>query len=326
MPLRRLESRGFVDLQVNGFAGVDFNDTNLDPDAIDRALEAMRRTGVTRCLPTLVTSSFEAFAACARRIARHRAAAIAGIHMEGPYISREHGPRGAHPVAHVIAASTEDFDRRQEAADGRIRLLTLAPEAAGAMPLIEHAVSRGVRVAIGHTMASSAQIHDAVRAGATLSTHLGNGCVPVMARHPNILWDQLAADDLLASLIVDGHHLPPATVTSMIRAKTPERTILVTDAVAPAGCPPGIYFVGETQVELSASGRVSRPGETLLAGAALTMDHAIANTARFTGLPIERILPMATTIPASYIGLELAGRASLEWDDEAKTCAVVALD
>lgn len=325
MPLRRLESPGFVDLQVNGFAGVDFNDRHLDPEAIDRALEAMGRTGVTRCLPTLVTSSFEGFAACARRIARHRHPAITGIHMEGPYISREDGPRGAHPSAHVIAASIEDFDRRQDAAEGRIRLLTIAPESPGAVGLIEHAVERGVRVAIGHTMAMSAEIRDAVRAGATLSTHLGNGCAPVMARHPNVLWDQLGADELLASFIVDGHHLPAATVKSMIRAKTPERTILVTDAVAPAGCPPGTYFIGETKVELSPSGRVSRPGETLLAGAALTMDRAIGNTAAFTGLPIARILPMATTVPATYLGIEPAGRLSVEWDDESLTLRVTGI-
>lgn len=319
---KRIESPGFIDLQVNGFAGVDFNDPQLDAEAIDRALDAMRRSGVTRCLPTLITSSFESFAACAKRIAGHPHPAIAGIHMEGPYISREPGPRGAHSSAHVIAASVEDFDRRQDAADGRIRLLTLAPESAGALVLIEHAVNRGVRVAIGHTMASSAEIRDAVSAGATLSTHLGNGCAPVMARHPNVLWDQLAADALLASFIVDGHHLPPATVKSMIRAKTPERAILVTDAVAPAGCPPGRYRIGEIDVELSTDGRVSRPGDPLLAGAALTMPQAIANTAKFTGLPIERILPMATTIPAAYLGLEVAGRVLLEWNAERMTYEV----
>lgn len=300
MPPVHLECPGLVDLQVNGFAGVDFNDLRLEPDSIDVALDAMRRTGVTRCLPTLVTSSLDAFARCARTIARHRSPVIAGIHMEGPYISHEDGPRGAHPREHVAPASIDDFERRQEAAEGRILLLTLAPESPGAARLIEHAVERGVRVALGHTMASAAEIRDAVTAGASLSTHLGNGCASVMARHANVLWEQLGADELLASFIVDGHHLPAATVKAMIRAKTPERSVLVTDAVAPACCPPGTYSIGSTRVELSPDGSVVRSGETLLAGSSLTLDRAVANTVRCSGLPLDRVLPMATTIPAQY--------------------------
>ena len=124
---------------------------------------------------------------------------------------------------HVVGASIDDFLRRQEAAGGRIKLVTLAPEARGAIELIEHLVGSGIRAAIGHTAASPEQIRDAVKAGATLSTHLGNGCAMQMPRHPNVIWQQLAADGLWASFIVDGHHLPPATVKAMVRAKTPRR-------------------------------------------------------------------------------------------------------
>jgi N-acetylglucosamine-6-phosphate deacetylase len=296
-------SPGFFDLQVNGFAGVDFNDPRTTPDEVARALAAMRTTGVTRCLPTLITSSLETFAACAASVLACGDAAVAGVHMEGPYISAEDGPRGAHPREHVSAASVDDFERRQAAADGRILLVTLAPEVPGALALIEHLVMRGVRVAIGHTAATSVQVADAVRAGATLSTHLGNGCASMLPRHPNVIWDQLACDALRASFIVDGHHLPPATVKSMVRAKGVGRSILVTDATAAAGCPPGRYRLGALDVELDATGRVAAPGATNLAGSALTMDRAVANTVRFTGLTLEEVLPMASTHPAAYLGL-----------------------
>jgi len=169
-------------------------------------------------------------------------------------------------------------------------------------------------VAIGHTGATGAQIADAVSAGATLSTHLGNGCAQVLPRHPNVIWEQLGEDRLLASFIVDGHHLPPATVKSMIRAKTPARTILVTDAVGAAGMPPGRYTLGGQEVELSPTGRVAAPGAPNLAGSALRLDVAIGNTVRFTGLPLEDVVPMASTRPAGYVGFLAAGKVVAEWD------------
>lgn len=310
----RLEFPGFFDLQVNGFAGVDFNNPSVSVEHLQHAITAMRATGVTRMLPTLITSGFESFARCARTLARLKDSAIAGIHMEGPYIAEADGPRGAHPRAQVRAAALDDFRRRQEAAEGRIVLVTLAPEVDGALPLIEHLVAAGIRVAIGHTDATPEQIRDAIRVGATLSTHLGNGCARVLPRHSNFLWEQLAADALMASLIVDGHHLPPATVKTMIRAKTPARTILVTDAVAAAGQPPGIYEIGGAKVTLSADGQVRDSVGWWLAGSALAMDQAVANTVKFTGLPIEEVLPMATTLPAEYMGMKTAGRVVAEWD------------
>jgi N-acetylglucosamine-6-phosphate deacetylase len=315
----RMQFPGLFDLQVNGFAGVDFNAPDLTADSVSLALERMRSLGVTRVLPTLVTSPFDDFAASARVIADMAGmtdAAIAGIHMEGPYISPEDGPRGAHPRAHVRAASKDDFERRQEAAGGRIVLVTLAPEVTGALPLTEHLVSAGVRVAIGHTAAGPQQIADAIAAGATLSTHLGNGCASVLPRHPNVIWEQLAADGLFASLIVDGHHLPAATVKAMVRAKGVERTILVTDAVAAAGSAPGRYRMGAVECELGADGRVSLPGTPFLAGSSLTLDRAIANTVCFTGLPIEVVISMASVNPARYMRTTTVDTVSAEWDPE----------
>ncbi|MFA5263644.1 MAG: amidohydrolase family protein [Opitutaceae bacterium] len=305
---------GFVDLQVNGFAGVAFNTPGNPPERIQAAMAAMRATGVTRCLPTLITSSFERFAACARAIAACDDAAIAGLHMEGPYISPIDGARGAHSLAHVIPASLDDFKRRQDAACGRIVLVTLAPEAPGALGLIEHLAAQHIRVAIGHTAATREQIREGIRAGATLSTHLGNGCPQLLPRHDNVIWEQLAADDLSASFIVDGHHLPAAVVKSMLRAKGLGRAILVTDAVAAAGAPPGRYWLGELEIELDASGRVARPGALNLAGSSLTMDAAVANTVRLCGLALENVLPMATINPARLLGIDPAGQVTAEWN------------
>jgi N-acetylglucosamine-6-phosphate deacetylase len=312
----RITLPGLFDLQVNGFGGIDFNAPDLSADAVVDALERMRATGVTRCLPTLITSSLDSFAANARVLAGVSDSAIAGIHMEGPYISPDDGARGAHARAHVTAASIDDFERRQHAASGRIVLVTLAPEVPGAMALIEYLAAAGVRVAIGHTAATARQIDDAIRAGATLATHLGNGCPQMLPRHPNVIWELLAADALFASLIVDGHHLPTATVKSMIRAKGTGRTILVTDAVAAAASAPGRYTIGGVDCELGEDGRVSLPGTPYLAGSSLTLDRAIANTVRFSGLSIDEVIPMASTIPATFMGMTTAGTISADWDAE----------
>ena len=311
-----IELPGLVDLQVNGFGGIDFNAPDLTADRVSDALERIRETGVTRCLPTLVTSSLERFVHNARVLSKASDRAVAGIHMEGPYLSPEDGPRGAHPREFVTPASIDDFNCRQEAAGGRIVLVTLAPEVPGALPLIEHLAASGVRVALGHTAATSRQILDAISSGATLATHLGNGCAQMLPRHPNIIWELLAADALSASLIADGCHLPPATLKAMVRAKGPGRTMLVTDAVAAAGCAPGRYTLGGVTCELGDDGRVSLPGTPYLAGSSLTLPRAIANTVRFTGLPLETVIPMASTIPASFLGTTTAGTITADWDAE----------
>lgn len=312
----RIDCPGFVDLQVNGFAGVDFNDPACRPDDLARATVAIRNTGVTRFLPTLITASHERFARCARNILDARLPEMFGFHMEGPYISALDGTRGVHPREHVVAASIDDFKRRQEAADGRIRLITVAPESPGVLPLIEYCVKTGVRVSIGHSAATDVEVRAAVAAGASMSTHLGNGVALTLPRHPNLIWEQLAQDSLYAGFIVDGHHLPPATVKVMMRAKGVERTILVTDAIAAAGQPPGIYELNGLKVELSADGRVAPPGAAYLAGSALTMDRAIGNTVRFTGLPLQQVLTMAHERPAKFIGIAPVGHVRAEWNEK----------
>ena len=314
---------GFVDLQVNGFAGVDFNSPDCAGEPMARALAAMRVTGVTRCLPTLITSSTEYFAACARAILQRAERGIAGLHMEGPYISPVDGPRGAHPREHCRPASIDDFRRRQDAANGRIVLVTLAPEVAGALTLIEHLVDQRICVAVGHTAATAAQLADAVRAGARLSTHLGNGCAGQMHRHENVMWPQLSADELTASLIVDGHHLPREVVRSIVKAKGLARVVLVTDAVTAAGAPAGRYRLGQLEVDRDADGRVTQVGAGNLAGSALTLDDAIGRTARYCGLSLEQVVPLASSQPAALIGLQPAGRVEADWDPVAHRLVVV---
>ena len=318
----RIEFPGLVDLQVNGFAGVDFNSPGTSAEQIAGTLPALRATGVTRFLPTVITGSLDHFARCARQLLAVNDPAIAGIHLEGPYISPSDGARGAHPRAHTVPARVDDFERRQEAADGRIVLVTLAPEVEGALPLTEYLASRGIRVAIGHSEAGTAAIRDAISAGATMSTHLGNGCAAMLPRHPNLVWEQLAADDLFASFIVDGHHLPPATVKAMVRAKSPARSILVTDAMAAAGCAPGSFRIADVDVEVGTDRRVSLRGTPFLAGSALTMTGAIENTARFTGLPLADILAMASTVPAQYMGFAVSGTVSADWDPDTLTLQI----
>lgn len=313
---------GFVDLQVNGFAGVDYNAPSLSAEAARRSLDAMQATGVTRCLPTLITSSLERFAAGARPLLECSHPIVAGLHMEGPYISPVDGFRGAHPLAQVRDASIEDFKRRQEAAGGKIVLVTLAPEVPGAIALIEYLLGENICVALGHTAATREQIRDAIAAGASLSTHLGNGCAQMLHRHNNIIWEQLAADDLCASFIADGHHLPDSVLRSFIRAKGLKASLLVTDAMAAAAAPPGRYWLGDLEVELGANGRVSQPGTANLAGAALTMPMAVAHTARVCGLPIEQVLPLGTTQPAHYLGIEPAGVVSADWDSTRETLTI----
>lgn len=306
----------FVDLQVNGFAGVDYNADGVATEQIAESFAAMERTGVGLCLPTIITSTYEHFRDCARRILDTRHPIVAGLHMEGPYICAQDGFRGAHPRACVVDASADDLRRRQDAADGQIRLLTLAPEVPGAIAVIEGAVAMGIRVAIGHTNASTDQIADAVRAGATLSTHLGNGCPATLPRHPNVIWDQLATDALQASLIVDGHHMPPATVRVMVRAKGAHRCLLVTDAMMAAGASPGTYRLGDLLVVADPSGRVAVPGSLTLAGSSLTMPAAVGHTCRWASLDMGAAWAMASIQPAQYLGLSPRGEARVTWNED----------
>lgn len=301
---------GLLDLQINGYHGIDWNERGAQSEQILEAARLLYATGTAAFLPTLITASREDLARGLALLARaidewpEVARACPGIHLEGPYISPLEGARGAHPAEHCRAPDWEEFSALQEAAGGRIRIITLAPEWPGALRFIERAAAAGVVVAIGHTAASPAEIDDAVRAGARLSTHLGNGSQAMLPRHSNYIWAQMANDDLAASLIADGQHLPPYVLKSLVRAKGVERSILVTDAISAAGLGPGRHRLGSIEVDVSEEKRVSLPGTPYLAGSVLEMHEAVANAVRFAGIGLDDAIAMATLNPARLLGLE----------------------
>jgi N-acetylglucosamine-6-phosphate deacetylase len=309
-------SPGFIDIQVNGFAGVDYNDPDASLDQIAASLRTMFSTGVTRCFPTIITGSAERIEGALRNLTavkrtlehegRPEAAAIEGFHVEGPHISPEEGPRGAHPREFVRAPDINEFERWQHAAEGLVRLVTVSPEWPETPDYIRAVRRTGVVVSVGHTKATAEQIQAAVEAGATMSTHLGNGAHSVLPKTANYIWDQLADSRLSPSFIVDGIHIPASFLRAALRAKGIEHSVLVTDAVMPAMCQPGYYQLGSVEVELQEGNRVVLRGGDRLAGSALRMDHAIANTVKMAGVTLREALAMATVNPARIC--RIAGR------------------
>ncbi|MGD9722385.1 MAG: N-acetylglucosamine-6-phosphate deacetylase [Pirellulales bacterium] len=301
---------GFVDVQSNGYGGQEFSSLDLTPEKVAEIAAKQASFGVTQFCPTVTTASREtilhALAAIAQACRRWPEVdrTVAGIHLEGPYLSPEDGPRGAHPLEHCRPPDWREFCSFQEAAGNRIRIVTLAVEYRESPAFIAQAKAAGVVAAIGHTSADSSQIRAAVDAGAALSTHLGNGAHRALRRHPNYLWDQLAEDRLLASLIVDGHHLPPEVVKTFVRAKTPARCILVSDLSGLAGMPPGRYDTELCELEILPDGRLVIAGqEQLLAGASRPIGYGVANVMRFASVDLPTAVEMASTRPAQLVGL-----------------------
>jgi N-acetylglucosamine-6-phosphate deacetylase len=298
-----LITEGFLDIQVNGFAAVDFNRPDLTAAELARATQAMWRSGVTHFLPVVITAHVKSMLGALSAIARAREGqpilrrAIPGIHLEGPFLAPEDGPRGAHPADSIRDPDWDLFRRFQDAARGLIRFVTIAPERPGAIGLISQLRDAGIVVGIAHSDAKESDIDQAVEAGARISCHLGNGAHAVLPRHRNYIQKQLATDALMASLIVDGHHLPSYVVKNMIRCKGVDRVILITDAMAAAAAPPGEYRLGEVLAEVGPDGYVRLPGTPYLAGSALTMDRAIDNAVRFAGLSLEEALRLANQQP-----------------------------
>jgi N-acetylglucosamine-6-phosphate deacetylase len=226
--------------------------------------------------------------------------------VEGPHISPEDGPRGAHPLEHIRPPELDEFQRWQEAADGLVKLVTISPEWPAMPAYVGQLVRSGVVASIGHTKASPDQIRACVDAGARMSTHLGNAAHATLHKTQNYIWDQLANDRLTPSFIVDGIHIPPHFIRACMRAKGVENCVLVTDAVAPAMCPPGPYKLGQVEVELRDNGSVVLRGGSRLAGSALRMDVAIGNTVRYAHVTLREAVVMATQNPAR-VG-RIAGR------------------
>jgi N-acetylglucosamine-6-phosphate deacetylase len=299
----------FCDIQINGCDGIGFNYADLTAEQVRHVVDVCQRHGIAELCPTLVTGSFEALAHGFRTLHAARAAdpvlqrAIVGLHLEGPYISPEDGPRGAHPRAHVRPPDWSEFQRLQEAAGGLIRIVTLAPETSGAIPFIERLTAAGIVVAIGHTAASGAALQGAVKAGARISTHLGNGSHAVLPRHPNYIWEQLADDGLWASLICDGHHLPACVMRAMVRVKTPARLVLTCDSGTLAGLPPGRYKVWDQEFEVHPAGKIVVPGTNYLAGSWAFTDLCVRTLLQLRELPPAEVIDLAGARPRELLGL-----------------------
>jgi N-acetylglucosamine-6-phosphate deacetylase len=302
-------SPGLVDLQVNGCSGLDVNAPQLTPGTITDLVDAMLSRGVTCFAPTIITSPEDkichalSIIAEARRSHPRAAACIQFVHVEGPHISPLDGYRGAHPADGVRPPSIAEFERWQQASGGLVGLVTLSPHFEGSCAYIAALVRQGIHVAIGHTHASPQEILRAIDAGARLATHLGNGIAPEIPRHRNAIWSLLADDRVSATFIADGHHLPPDVLKVMLRVKTVQHSVLVSDSVALAGMPPGAYAtpVGG-RVELRQDGRLCVFGSELLAGATASLAQGIGTLVRTSNVFLHDALAMATTNPGRVVG------------------------
>lgn len=300
---------GLLDMQINGYAGYDLNAEDVTWETVAGMVRAVWATGVPLLCPTVITGSRERMSrsiaaiveACRRDPLVDRA--VVGIHVEGPYISPEDGPRGAHPPQHVRPPNWDEFASWLRLSEGRIRLVTLAPEVDGAIDFIRRAKAVGVTVAIGHTQAGAAQIRAAIAAGATVSTHLGNGSHAMLPRLENYIWEQLAADELSASIIVDGHHLPPSVVKCFYRVKGPERLALISDASPIAGLAPGRYPGFHGEAELFPDGRIQMVGSPYLAGSGSNLLAVVERMCEYAGVGLKEAAAMASAVPQRLLGL-----------------------
>jgi len=302
---------GLIDVQINGYMGVDFSGPDLTVEGVKKATKALWKAGVTSYFPTIITSDIELIKKNFNILAKAKAdpeigKSIPGFHLEGPYISPIKGFRGAHLEKYIKNPDWEEFQEIQKAANNGIKLITLAPELEGAIPFIQNCVKAGVVVSLGHHNGSAEDVLNAVSAGAKMATHLGNGCANEINRHHNPIWPQLSNDDITASIIADGFHLTKEEVRSFYKAKGVENTILVSDALDLAGLPPGEYTRGERTLLLTTN-VVKLPKEDVLAGAASPISKCVGVVMDFTQCSLSDAIKMASTNPAEMFSLENIG-------------------
>ena len=301
----------FFDIHTHGGANHDVMEGT--PEALGAVNRFHSLHGVGHYLPTTVTApvektlhSLDGIADAIEAPRDHRSAQPVGIHLEGPFIS--HAKRGVHPPAYILAPDIALFDRFQEAARGHIRLITIAPETPGAIELIRHCTAKGVRVSLGHTNAIAAEARAGIEAGARSATHTYNAMRPLDHREPGVLGEVLDSQALFAELICDGIHVAPELVRLWLKAKGPERAILVTDSMSAAGMPDGDYMLGTFAVKVSEGRALAADdllrGKETLAGSVLTLSRAVENLRRFTDAPLEVATRLASRNPAALLGLD----------------------
>ena len=317
---------GLVDLQVNGFAGVDFSSPDLTRADAVKACGELSRRGVAGFLPTIITSSEETYARNLPILADLASDAqfggmILGIHAEGPFISKEPGAVGAHNPAWARNPDRTFLGRMMEWSAGSIRMLTIAAELPGAEALAAYAVSRGIVVALGHQLAGAADLARVAQAGARLITHFGNGMPNLVHRHENILWAGLAEDRLGLSLITDGHHLPPSIIKTALRVKGVQQIVVVSDASPAAGLPPGRYHVLGNEAVLEPSGRLHNPEKACLVGSSASiLECANYLLAQLLATP-EEVAALCLHNPLRLLGRresDLPHRPGIHYDSATK--------
>ncbi len=311
---------GFIDLQVNGYKRIDFSSSTLSTEDIYKATSLLVEAGTFAYLPTIVTCDLKIYERNLKILAdvlndksirKH----ILGIHLEGPFISPLEGARGAHPPEFIQKPSIELFKKFQDWARGNVKLITLAPEIEGAIELISYAVTNGVLVSMGHHLADDDVMERAVEAGALLATHLGNGLPGTINRHQNPLWWELACDKLYGMFITDGHHLPDDYIKVALRAKTPEKFLVVSDMSDLAGMPPGKYDFHGAPVTLAPSGRISFADTPYLAGSSAVMLQCINKLASLNLLSEKQLIEIGFFAPLKLLQIE----PSLLLDDSRNT-------
>lgn len=305
---------GFLDLQVNGYGGIDFNQDDLSAEALHTACAAMRRDGVAGFLATLITEKVERLEGRLKRLAALREAdplareMMLGVHVEGPFINPMDGFRGAHYSDAVRPADPETARRILDAGQGQVKLFTLAPEKDPGMRTTKFLASRGVRVAAGHTDASLDELKAAADAGLSLFTHCGNGCPNRLTRHDNIIQRALSLSDRLwICFIGDGIHVPLFALGNYLRAAGLESAIVVTDAMSAAGAPAGRYKLGRGEIEVGEDRVVREPGQPNLAGSAATMPLCHDNLAKTLGVSERTAEALTRTHPQRALAGQRAG-------------------
>ncbi len=302
---------GLIDIQINGYNGVDFADPDLTTEDLLKVVKALWEAGVTTFIPTVITNDHEhiknSFKALSSTLSDPLISmSVPCFHLEGPYISPVKGFRGAHLEKYIRLPDIQEFQEYQQAADNRIKLVTVAPEMDGSIAFIRNCVEQDVVVSLGHHNGSVEEITRAVDAGASMSTHLGNGCANMINRHLNPIWPQLAEDRLSVSIIADGFHLTREEIQSFYKVKGDNLTILISDAIDLAGLPPGEYVRGERTILLTPD-VVKYPAENVLAGAASPINKCVNNMMQFTGCSLESAINMASANPARILGLNEVG-------------------
>jgi len=300
---------GLVDLQVNGYKGVDFSSRNLTTADFMRASGQLLEAGTTAFLPTVITSDEDIY--------QHNLPIIAqviqseefhghllGIHLEGPFISPQVGARGAHNPDWIRKPDIGYLRQLIEWANGKVVLITIAAELRGAEQLVRYAVEQKIAVSLGHQMASEEDLNRLVRAGATSLTHLGNAVPAILPRHENPIWAGLAEDGLIAMIITDGHHLPASVIKTIIRTKGPGLCIVVSDAAPLAGLGPGNYETLGHKVVLEEDGRLHDPATGYFVGSSATMLQCMNHLASLNLMSLDELVAMGFYNPLKLIGLD----------------------